>query len=191
MPLLDSGPQLNSTCSLKSSNLELLISSGPLPGVISAPFSTFHPGDAPGLSSCQPVKSFPLKSWIGADQFGGLVLLRASALWPVHCHVLPSGPFVVPDKIFPASVPSKTMSTLLPSSSLGEINFRRPFDSSALGSGRAFPQRPTIWALSCPFSSRSSNQEGYSRSGALSVRSHRPRKGLAVSDEELVADFSF
>src|SRR5260370_28635815 len=147
--------------------LELLISSGPSPGVISAPFSTFHAGDVPGLSSCQPVKSFRLKRGIAADQLGGLVLLRAGAPWPVHCQGLPSGPLVVPERIFPASAPSKTRSTLLPSSSLGETNFRRPFDSSALASGRAFPQRPTISALSRPFFSRRSNQERYSWTVAL------------------------
>src|SRR5579859_23847 len=124
MPLLDSGPQLNSTCSLKSSNLELLISSGPLPGLMSMPFSTFQTGDAPGLSSCQPVKSFPLKRGIGAAHLGDVALLRDGALRPVHCQVLPSGPFRVPERIFPRRAPSKTKSDLLSSSALGETNFK-------------------------------------------------------------------
>src|SRR5580698_5066031 len=177
-------------CSLKSSNLELLISSGPLPGVMSRPFSTFQAGEAPAFCSCQPVKSLLLKSGIGEAQFGGLARLREGAREPVHCQVLPSGPFRVPERVLPLSAPSKTRSDLLSSSSFGETNFRWPFVTSALGSGRAFPQRPTNSALSWPFSSRSSSQEGYPRSGAFSVKSHRPRKGFAASGEELAAGFS-
>src|SRR5580704_17704342 len=147
-------------------------------------FSTLHAGDAPGLSSRQPVKSLPLKSAMEAAHLGGLVLLSAGALTPVHCQVLPSGPVSVPERVFPLSVPSKTRSALLSSFSLGETNFKWPFESSTLGSGRAFPQRPTISALSCPFSSRSCSQEGYSWSGAFSVKSQRPRKAASVSGAE-------
>src|SRR5580698_3011055 len=157
---------------------------------MSRPLSTFHAGEATAFSSCQPVKSLLLKSGIAEAQFGGLARLREGAREPVHCQVLPSGPFRAPERVFPFIVPSKTRSALLPSSSLGETNLKWPFDSSALGSGRAFPQRPTNSALSWPFSSRSSSQEGYPRSGAFSVKSHRPRKGFAASGEELAAGFS-
>src|SRR2546429_4792296 len=68
---------------------------------------------------------------MGGPHFGARVRVKAGARSPVHCHVLPSGPFTVPDKILPVQVPSKTMSAFAPSSSFGEINIRRPFESSA------------------------------------------------------------
>src|SRR2546429_2485846 len=70
---------------------------------------------------------------MGGPHFGARVRVKAGARSPVHCHVLPSGPFTVPDKILPVQVPSKTMSAFAPSSSFGEINIRRPFESSAFG----------------------------------------------------------
>src|SRR5579864_7321516 len=80
------------------------------------------------------------------------------------------------------------MSSFRSSSSFGETNVRVPFEISTLGSGRAFPQRLTICARNCPFSCWISNHEGYSRSGAFSVRSHRPRNALtdAAPFEEAV-----
>src|SRR5258706_7165532 len=122
---------------------------------------------------------------MGFPHFGALSRFRAGALWPVHCQGVPSGPVVVPDNIFPTRVPSKTMSSGRSSSSLGEMKVRRPFERATLGSGRAFPQRLTIWAFSCPPSWRSSNHEGYSRSGAFSVKSQRPRKALTDSRVEV------
>src|SRR5437016_10787881 len=73
---------------------------------------------------------------MGGPHFGARVRVKAGARSPVHCHVLPSGPFTVPDKILPVQVPSKTMSAFAPSSSFGEINIRRPFESSAKGRRR-------------------------------------------------------
>src|SRR5712664_4422903 len=191
MPLLELGPQLNSTCNLKSSNFESLISSGPFPGLIKFPSSTFHTV-VPGPAIFHPVKSLPLNNGIGFPHFGDPFLSRAGARWPVHLQLVPSGPVVVPDSIFPTSVPSKTISSGRSSSSLGETKVRWPSDSSTLGSGRAFPQRLTIWAFNCPPSWRSSNHEGYSRSGAFNVKSQRPRKASmesAEGEEELFSDF--
>src|SRR5229473_6560266 len=174
-PLLEFGSHLNSTCNLKSSNLGSLINSGPFPGLIKLAPSTVHLV-VPVPSILHPVRSFPLNNLAGLPHFGELFGFKAGAFWPVHCQAIPSGPVVVPDRVFPTSIPSKTMSSGLLSSSLGETNVRWPFDNSTLGSSLAFPQRPTIWAFSCPPSLRSSNHEGYSRSGAFSVKSQRPKK---------------
>src|SRR5467141_374456 len=191
MPLLEFAAQLNSTCNLKSSNLESLISSGPFPGLTKSPFSTFHTV-VPGPAIFHPVKSLPLNKGIGLPHFGALLLFSDGAFWPVHFQVVPFGPFTVPDRIFPTSVPSKTMSSGRSSSSLGETKVRCPFEISTLGSGLALPQRPTISAFNCPPSWRSSSHEGYSRSGAFSVKSQRPRKDsmdLSDCEEELSPGF--
>src|SRR5438445_292080 len=175
MPLLEVVRQLNSTCNLKSSNFEALISSGPFPGLTKLPFSTFHTV-VPGPAIFHPVKSLPLNNGIGLP----------------HFQVVPFGPFTVPDRIFPTSVPSKTMSSVRSNSSLGETKVRRPLEISTLGSGLALPQRPTISAFNCPPSWRSSSQEGYSRSGAFSVKSQRPRKkstDLSDCEEEVFPGF--
>src|SRR5882672_8402790 len=192
MPLLELAGQLNSTCNLKSWNLESLISSGPFPGLTKLPFSTVHTA-APGSSIFHPARSFPLNNWMGFPHSGTALLFRAGALWPVHCHVVvPFGPVVVPDRMLPTSVPSKTISSGRSSSSLGETKVRWPFEDSTLGSGLALPQRLTIWAFNCPPSWRSSNHEGYSRSGAFNVKSQRPRKAStdwAEGEEGLFSDF--
>src|ERR1700674_1080512 len=105
MPLLELAAQLNSTCNLKSSNLEVLISSGPFPGLTKLPSSTFHT-EVSAPSILHPPISFPF---------------RVGALWPIHCQVVPSGPVVVPDRVvFLTRVPSKTISSARSSSSLGE-----------------------------------------------------------------------
>src|SRR6266478_2504252 len=191
MPLLEVVAQLNSTCNLKSSNLESLISSGPFPGLTKLPFSIFHTV-APGPAIFHPVKSLPLNNGIGLPHFGALLLFSDGAFWPVHFQVVPFGPFTVPDRIFPTSVPSKTMSSGRSSSSLGETKVRWPFEISTLGSGLALPQRPTISAFNCPPSWRSSSHEGYSRSAAFSVKSQRPRKGstdLSDCEEKIFSGF--
>src|SRR5712664_3924316 len=191
MPLLEVAPQLNSTCNLKSSNFESLISSGPFPGLTKLPFSTFHTV-VPGPAIFHPVKSLPLNNGIGLPHFGALLLLSNGAFWPVHFQVVPFGAFTVPDRIFPTSLPSKTMSSGWSSSSLGETKVRWPFEISTLGSGLALPQRPTISAFNCPPSWRSSSHEGYSRSGAFSVKSQRPRKDstdLSDCEEEITPEF--
>src|SRR6266481_1189522 len=192
MPLLELAAQLNSTCNLKSPNLESLISSGPFPGLTKLPSTTFHT-EVSAPSILHPLISFPLNNGIGFPHFGRLFTFNAGALRPPHCQVVPSGPVVVPDRVaFLTKVPSKTISSARSSSSLGDTNVRRPFDSSTLGSGLAFPQRLTIWAFNCPPSRRSSNHEGYSRSGAFNVKSQRPRKGStdwAEGEEGLFSDF--
>src|SRR6266404_5063058 len=180
MPLFEVGPQLNSACNLKSSNFRSLINSGPSPGVISSPFSTFH-SLFPGPLVFHPAKSFPLNKATGLPHLGGDFLSRDGARSPDHSQVAPFVPFTFPDSVFPVSKPSKTMSTGRPSSSLGETNVNFPFDNSTLGSGRAFPHRPTNSAFNCPPSSRSSSHEGYSRPGARSVKSQRPRYAFADS----------
>src|ERR1700676_3569811 len=192
MPLLELAPQLNSTCNLKSSNLESLINSGPFPGLTKLPFSTFH-NVVPGPFILHPVRSFPLNKGIGSPHFGDFFAARTGARSPVHRHAVPSGPVVVPESIFPTSVPSKIISSRRSSSSLGETKVRWPFDSATLGSGRAFPQRLTICAFNSPLSWRSSSHDGYSRSGAFNVKSQRPRKASTESAEgegELVFDFA-
>src|ERR1700741_3226178 len=101
MPLFDSAAQLNSTCSLKSSNFELLISSGPLPGVVSNPSTTFQDLAASFAEGCQPVKSLPSKSATGEPQAGSAARFSEGARRPDQSHVLPSGPFTVPERAFP------------------------------------------------------------------------------------------
>src|SRR5258708_6831277 len=135
-------------CNLKSSDLASLISSGPCPGLTSVPFSTIQVVVDPGSLILHPLRSLPLNNCVGFPHFGSLFLFRDGALSPVHCHGVPSGPVVVPTRVFPDSLPSKTMSSFLSSSSLGETNVIRPFESSHLGRGLACPQRLTIRALS-------------------------------------------
>src|SRR6266481_6533101 len=191
MPLLEFAPQLNSTCNLKSSNLESLINSGPFPGLTKLPSSTFQTA-VPGPAIFHPVKSLPLNSGIGLSHFGSLLLFSDGAFCPVHFQIVPFGPFTVPARIFPTSVPSKTMSSGRSSSSFGETKMRWPLKISTLGSGLALPQPPTRSAFSCPPSWRSSSHEGYSRSAACSVRSQRPRKGstdLSDGEEEVFSGF--
>src|ERR1700730_1457272 len=182
MPLLELASHLNSTCNLKSSNLESLISSGPFPGVIKFPFSTFHTF-VPEPFIFHPLKSLPLNKGIGFPHLGSPVGFKAGGFRPVHCQAFPSGPFTVPDSVFPTIVPSKTISASLASSSFGETKVSLCFESSCLGSGLASPQRPTMSAFNCPPSRRTSSHDGYSRSGAFSVKSQRPRKASADSPE--------
>src|ERR1700684_1870956 len=148
MPLFDPGAQLNSTCNLKSLNLASVTSSGPCPGLTSVPFSTFQVTVDAGSLILHPLRSLPLNNCTGVPHFGSLFLFRDGALSPVHCHGVPSGPVVVPVSVLPESLPSKTMSSFLCSSSLGETNVILPCESSIFGSGRACPQRLTIRALS-------------------------------------------
>src|SRR5690242_6614976 len=138
---------LNSMCNLKSSKFEVLISSGPCPGLISAPSWTFHSAVDSLLAAFHPVRSLPLNNRLGFPHLGVPDLLSAGARTPVHDQVVPSGPLTVPLMLLPESFPSKTMSALAPSSSLGEVKVSLPSAISTLGSGRAFPQRPTICAL--------------------------------------------
>src|SRR5215831_17334937 len=190
MPLLALSPQLNSTCSLKSSYFPSLINSGPFPGVISSPFSTFQTFSAFGSLMCQPVRSFLLNSSTGFPHFGGFVRTNAGARSPVHCHVLASGPFTVPERVFPFNVPSKIMSACAPSSSFGETKVSFPLESSAFGSARALPHRPTNCATRWLPSCLSSSQEGYSWVPSFSVRSQRPRNVFADSAAGAATTFS-
>src|SRR6266851_95630 len=176
-PLFDFGAQLNSMCNLKSSNLASVISSGPCPGLTSVPFSTFQAAVAFASPGLHPLRSLPLNNCFGSPHFGSVLPFRSGAFLPVHCRGVPSGPVVVPTNVDPDNLPSKTMSSFLSSSSLGETNVIRPFETSTFGRGRACPQRLTSRALSCPPSRVISSHEGDSRTGVLRVRSQRPRKG--------------
>src|SRR5450432_2132077 len=192
MPLFEVDPQLNSTCNLKFSNFESLISSGPFPGVTRVPFTTVHAVEPVPLGF-QPVKSLPLNKVMGFPHFSAFVSFNAGAGRPVNCHGPFFGPLIVPESVLPLTVALKTISSGVSSSALGETKVSCPLEISTLGSGRAFPQRPTICAVSCPFSSRTSSHEGYSRSGAFSVKSQRPRKAAAESggkDDECPADLA-
>src|SRR5579872_1994597 len=152
------------------------MSSGPCPGLTSVPFSTFQVAVATGLLILHPLRSLPLKSCVGFPHFGSPFLVNDGAFSPVHCHGVPSGPVVVPTSDFPDNLPSKTMSSFLSSSSLGETNVILPFVISHFGSGRACPHRLTMRALTWPSSCVISNHDGASRTGVFRVRSQRPRK---------------
>src|SRR6516225_5741496 len=149
--------------------------SGPWPGLSNVPSTTFQTLTALGLSIFHPVRSLPLNNGTGVPQTGAFARFNDGARFPVHDQSFPSGAATVPESVSPVSAPSNTMSRFASSSSLGETNVRCPADTSILGSGRAFPQRPTICAANFPSVSLISNQEGYSRSGAFRVRSQRPR----------------
>src|SRR5450631_1617666 len=181
MPLLALAAQLNSTCNLKSWNVCSWMISGPCPGLTSVPFSTFQTAAAFGSLIFQPVKSFPLNSDTGFPHFGVFFLWRSGAGTPDQVHGPPFGPVTDPERVLPSGFPTKTQSAGESSSSFGETKVTWPSEISTLGRERAFPQRPTICAASFPSSSRISSHEGYSRSGALRVRSQRPRKGLAAT----------
>src|SRR3984893_13536334 len=162
-------------CNWKSSSLASVISSGPCPGLTSVPFSTFQAAVAFGSLGLHPLRSLPLNNCFGSPHFGSVLLFTSGAFSPVHCHGVPSGPVVVPTNADPDNLPSKTMSSFLSSSSLGETNVIRPFETSTLGRGRACPQRLTSCPLSCPRSRVISSHEGDSRTGVFRVRSQRPR----------------
>src|SRR6266705_6186036 len=103
------------------------MSSAPRPGLTNVPFSTFQVGVALGSLIFHPLRSLPLNNCVGFRHFGTLFLFRDGARSPVHCHEVPSGPVVVPVRVFPASLPCNTMSSLRSSSSLGETNLIRSF----------------------------------------------------------------
>src|SRR5271165_1033477 len=155
--------------------------SGPCPGLTSVPFSTFQTAAAFGSLVFHPVRSFPLNSVTGLPHLGLPFLWSSGAGSPDHVQVPPLGPVTDPERVFPFTFPVKIQSAGESSASLGETKAIWPSEISTLGRGRAFPQRPTIWADSFPSSSRISNHEGYSRSGAFKVRSQRPKKDLAAS----------
>src|SRR5262249_62139847 len=79
--------------------------------------------------------------------------------------------------------------TVLDPSSCVETRVRCPSERPTRGSGRAFAQRPTICAFSWPPSTEGSSHDGYSRSGAFSVRFQRPRNAFSEADA-LVAAFA-
>src|SRR5579872_582076 len=163
-------------CNLKSVNLSVLISSGPCPGLTRIPFSTVHLAAALGSLMVHPLRSLPSNSCTDFPHFGARSLWRLGARTPVHCHGVPSGPVVVPESLSPESLPSKTMSSFLSSSSFGETNRMWPFEISTLGSGRGCPQRLVNRAWNCPPSSVISSHDGASFCGVFKVRSQRPRK---------------
>src|SRR6202007_699590 len=131
--------------------------------------------------TCHPLRSLLLNRGIGLPHCGSMARFNAGAFTPVHVHSSPLGPVVVPERVVPTSFPTNTISSRPPSSPSGDTNLSWPLTISALGSGRAFPQRLTNSAFSCPSSCFSSSQEGYSRSGAFRVRSQRPKNGSTDS----------
>src|SRR5438552_1235720 len=120
------------------------MSSGPFPGLTRVPSTTVQAFSGFALSAFQPVRSLPLNIAIGFPHAGAFVLFNDGARFPVQDHEVPSGAVVVPESVAAVSLPSKTMSRLLLSSSFGETNVSRPADNSTLGRGRELPQRPTI-----------------------------------------------
>src|SRR5215470_8808987 len=165
-------------CNLKSLNFASARISGPWPGLTKVPSITLHGGFESGLSILHPDRSLPLNNETGFPHLRLPFRLSVGALRPVHCHGVPSCPVVFPTNTSPTNLPSKTISSLRSSSSLGDTNVSRPSESSILDTGRALPHRLTIVALSSLPSCSISSQEGYSRCGVFRVRSHRPRNGL-------------
>src|ERR1700751_3822246 len=102
------------------------MSSGPLPGVVRSPFATVHYLPAMVLLSCQPVRSLPLNNSMGFPHFGCPACFNDGARSPVHVHGEPSGPFVVPVRRPPESLPSNGMLSLRSHSSCGETKLSVP-----------------------------------------------------------------
>src|SRR5271155_5912023 len=96
MPLLAWTPQLNSICSLKSSNLEVLRRSGPLPSFTNVPSSAFQEASLLRLRGTQPVRSLPLNNVTGCPHLGEVFRLSSGARTPFHCQTAPAGSVTVP-----------------------------------------------------------------------------------------------
>src|SRR5262245_15291849 len=135
-----------------------MMSTQPLLLVI-APSSTLQHPLALSERSFQPVRSLPLKSWIGAPHFGFDLGLSAGARTPVHFSVAPSSPLVEPSSFAPISLPSKTRSTFIPSYCGGRLNLSFPSLNSICLIGRALPKRPTKRPCSLPPSSATSSHD--------------------------------
>src|SRR5215469_12464189 len=157
------------------------MSSAPLPGVVRRPFATVQDLPAMALLSCQPVRSLPLNNSSGFPHFGSPACFNEGARSPVQVHDEPVGPFVVPVRRRPASLPSKGMLSLRSHSSCGETNVSVPPLTAISSTGSAWFHWPTMSPCSWPSFKVISIQPGYSRSGVLTVRSQRPRNGLAAS----------
>src|SRR5579871_5926473 len=96
MPLFAMGPQLNSTCSLKSWNFEVVAISEPLPCMTSVPSSTLQLLARVGSTNVQPARSLPSNNGMGAPHLGARFRAKSGALRPVHRHEAPLGVVAVP-----------------------------------------------------------------------------------------------
>src|SRR5262245_34396886 len=113
---------LNSRLSLKSRNFcSVMMSTQPLLLVI-APSSTLQHPLPFSERSFHPVRSLPLKSWIGAPHFGLASGLSWGAGTPDHFSVAPSSPLVDPSSFPPLNLPSKARSTFICSYWGGRLN---------------------------------------------------------------------
>src|SRR5207249_7015037 len=105
-------PQLNSTCSLKSSNLELLMISGPGSLATSVPSSIVQRSFRLGSLNRQPVKSLPLNKVTGMPHWGVPWRFNAGAFTPVQAQEVPLGLVAVPTSRPPTSFPLNKVSSL-------------------------------------------------------------------------------
>src|SRR5215470_17713401 len=126
MPLLLCSASLNSSESLKSLNFcPVMRSTQPLL-LVNVPFSTLQQPLPFSERSFHPVRSFPLKSWIGSVHWGLGFGFRAGARRPDHFNSAPLSPFVVPASLLLVSLPLKTRSTFICSYCGGRLNSRFP-----------------------------------------------------------------
>jgi hypothetical protein len=100
-----------------------------------------------------PAKSLPSINCTGFPHFGTFfsVQVRSPHACPLPTEFRPARSWSRPAQ-YQNSLPSKTMSSFLSSSSLGETNVMWSFEIAIFGSGRACPPRLTIRALNCPSS---------------------------------------
>src|SRR5215475_1366613 len=131
---------LNSRLSLKSWNFfSVIMSTQPLLLVI-APSSTLQHPLPFSERSFHPVRSLPLKSWIGAPHFVSSLGLSAGAGTPDHFSVAPSSPLVEPSSFAPLNLPFPSL-------------------NSICLIGRALPKRPTKRPCNLPSASVTSSHE--------------------------------
>src|SRR5215471_16154367 len=150
---------LNSRLSLKSLNFcSVMMSTQPLLLVISPSSTLQHPLPF-SERSFHPVRSLPLKSWIGVPHFGLAVGLSAGARTPDHFSVAPSSPLVEPASFSPVKLPSKTRSTFWCSYCGGRLNLSFPSLNSICLIGRALPKCPTKRPCNFPSASVTSSHE--------------------------------
>src|SRR5262249_13358421 len=135
-----------------------MMSTQPLLFVI-APSSTLQHPLALSERSLQPVRSLPLKSWIGAPHFGLVLGLSAGARTPDHFSVAPSSPLVEPSSFSPVNLPSKTRSTFMCSYCGGRLNLSFPSLNSICWIGRALRKRPRKRPCNLPAASVTSSHE--------------------------------
>ena len=105
---------------------------------------------APASLNVHPVKSLPLNKVTGAPHFGATFRLKVGALRPVRGQDVPLGVLLVPTNRPPATLPLNSVSSLNPSSPLGERNSISPFLKSIFFNSAAWSVSPTITTLRWP-----------------------------------------